>query len=128
MLYREAKRRLSPKEMMAKLKEQFAVTDERAELIAFDQVLKFNSSLTELRQKGLGLKRYTWRSVMDQRVRGNPAGKYPNARPSHYALDGQVFEWNNPPISGTKGERLHPGQAILCRCWGEPGVDTHHTP
>ena len=128
MLYREAKRRLSPKEMMAKLKEQFDITDNRAELIAIDQVLKFNGSLTELRQRGLGVKRYTWRTVGDQRVRGNPGGKYPNARPSHYALDGQVFEWKKPPISGTKGERLNPGMPIRCRCYAEPIFENLQSP
>ena len=128
MLYREAKRRLSPKEIMAKLREQFDVTEQRAELIAIDQVLKFNGSLTELRQRGLGVKRYTWRTVGDQRVRGNPAGKYPNAKPSHYALDGQVFEWNKPPISGTKGERLNPGMPIRCRCYAEPIFENIHSP
>lgn len=123
MLYRDAQRRLSPNEIKAKLRARFKVSEARAELIATDQVLKFNGSLTELRQQSIGVKKYVWRTAGDQRVRGNPAGRYPDARPSHYALDGKVFSWDKPPVSGTNGERLHPGQPIRCRCYAEPVLD-----
>lgn len=123
MIYRDAERKLSPQEMKKKIQEQFELSESRAELIATDQVLKFNGSLTEARQTGLGVKRYIWRTSDDQRVRGRPGGLYPNARPSHWALDGKVFDWDDPPESGTKGEHLHPGQPIRCRCYAEPVLD-----
>lgn len=123
MLFRDARRRLSPQQMQARIVEQFELSEFKARRIAVDQVLKFNGNLTELRQRQIGVTRYIWRTARDQRVRGNPAGKYPNARPSHWALEGEEFKWDEPPESGTNGERLHPGQPILCRCYAEPVMD-----
>lgn len=124
MLYRDYKLGLSPKQMKSKIQEKFGVAESRAELIAVDQVGKFNSRLTQLRQTTLGVKKYIWRTAQDQRVRGNPSGAYPNSRPSHWALEGKIFSWEEAPVSGTQGERLHPGQPIRCRrCYAEPILD-----
>jgi SPP1 gp7 family putative phage head morphogenesis protein len=76
----------------------------RADLIARDQISKLNGQFTELRQTELGLKRYTWRTVGDERV-----------RESHSQNDGKVFSWNSPP-EGTG----HPGDDFQCRCYAEP--------
>ena len=105
------------------LKAHFGMSKSKAQLIARDQTNKLNGALDQYRQQQLGVSRYTWRTMEDERVRGKPGGKWPNARPSHWALDGKVFSWDKPPVSGTGGERLHPGQAILCRCYAEPILD-----
>jgi len=123
MIYRDAQRNLSPQEMKQRIIQQFNLSDARADLIATDQVLKFNGSLTEARQQSIGVKRYYWRTAGDQRVRGNPGGLYPDANPSHWHLEGKMYSWSKPPISGTKGERLHPGQPIRCRCYAEPVLE-----
>lgn len=112
MLYRDSQRHLSPQEMRKNIQEKFGVAESRAELIATDQVLKFNGALTELRQRGVGVKRYTWRTSEDERV-----------RPLHRQLDGNVYAWDKPPVSGTNGERLPPGMPIRCRCYAEPLLD-----
>ena len=112
MLYRDAQRKLSPQEMKKKIIERFEVAESRAELIAIDQVLKFNGSLTELRQRGIGVKQFVWRSSEDQRV-----------RPLHQALNGNTYSWDDLPVSGTNGERLPPGMPIRCRCYAEPVLD-----
>jgi uncharacterized protein with gpF-like domain len=39
-----------------------------------------------------------------------------------------VFEWKNPPVSGTNGEKLHPGMPIRCRCYAEPILDDIRSP
>jgi SPP1 gp7 family putative phage head morphogenesis protein len=75
----------------------------RARLIARDQVNKLNGQLTELRQSELGITRYVWRTVNDERV-----------RESHAALDGKIFSWSEPPAEG------NPGEPIQCRCYAEP--------
>lgn len=46
---------------------------------------------------------YIWRSVRDDRSRGEHAKRH-----------GQIFSWDNPPEDG------HPGEAPNCRCWAEP--------
>ncbi len=101
-------------------KAPFETAGKRARLIARDQIGKLNGRITRARQEQLGITRYIWRSVLDERVRGNPAGKYPYATPSHWNREGVVFSWKNPPEGG------HPGEAILCRCWAEPFFEDEH--
>jgi SPP1 gp7 family putative phage head morphogenesis protein len=76
----------------------------RARLIARDQVNKLNGQLTELRQNELGISRYTWRTMGDERV-----------RETHAAKDGKVFSWDDPPA-----DTGNPGEEIQCRCYAEP--------
>ena len=93
-------------EVVAKqLLERGLVAESRARLIARDQIGKLTGQLTEARNRDLGITSYTWRTVGDDRV-----------RPSHRALNGQVFEWSDPPAEG------HPGQPINCRCSAIPVV------
>lgn len=92
--------------------------ESRVALIARDQVSKFNANLNELRQKEVGISQYIWKTGEDERVRGNPDGLYPNARPSHYARDGKTFSWDDPPQESP--DDGHPGEPINCRCIALP--------
>jgi SPP1 gp7 family putative phage head morphogenesis protein len=76
-------------------------TADRADLIAADQVGKLNAQMTKLRQQNIGVKTALWRGVLDRRE-----------RPTHRALEGVEFSWDNPPLGG-------PGHEIRCRCWAE---------
>lgn len=85
---------------------EFGVSRKRAALIASDQVGKLNGELNQIRQQGLGVRRYRWSSVKDQRVRER-----------HKELDNSIQEWAVPPVVDTRtGERGHPGYPIRCRC------------
>lgn len=89
---------------------EFDKTDNQAQLIARDQVGKFNGKLNELRQQDAGITHYIWSDSGDIRVRD-----------LHMRLDGKRFSWKKPPVAGTDGvTRLHPGQAIQCRCQALP--------
>lgn len=79
------------------------VTESRAALIARDQVGKLYGDINKQRQENLGVTRYVWRTVRDNRV-----------REEHEALDGDSFEWSSPPPDG------HPGEAVNCRCYADP--------
>ena len=92
------------------LVEEFGIGRRRAAIIARDQAAKWNGEMTRLRQMQMGVTTYEWSSSLDERVRGNPDGKYPRARPSHWDREGKRFKWAEPPSDG------HPGQPILCRC------------
>lgn len=83
------------------------ITRSRANLIARDQTAKLNADITRTRQSELGIEKYTWRTVGDDRVRDNHASK-----------DGQVFEWSNPPA-----DTGHPGEDYQCRCVAEPYLE-----
>lgn len=92
------------------------LTKNKAKLIARDQIGKLDGQLSMLRHGQLGVTRYVWRTSLDERVRGNPSGRYPFAVPSHWDLEGKIFDWvgkNASPIGP-------PGNPILCRCVAEP--------
>lgn len=65
----------------------------------------FAGLVNELRQRGLGIESYVWRSRDDGKVRS-----------SHARFDDQRFNWDDPPEGG------HPGQDFNCRCRAEPAL------
>lgn len=87
------------------LEERFDVARSRAALIARDQVGKFYGAVNRARQTELGVKQYTWRTSLDERV-----------RPEHQEREGETFSWAKPPKDG------HPGQPINCRCTADPDL------
>jgi SPP1 gp7 family putative phage head morphogenesis protein len=97
----------------------FNASRAKAALIARDQIRKFNGDLSRVRQQHAGIESYSWDTAHDERVRGNPRGIYPNARPSHWAQQGKVYSWSS---SGAPGLG-HPGEPIQCRCLPKPVFD-----
>lgn len=103
---------------------KFDATKNRAKLIARDQVSKLNGQLTKTRQENLGIERYIWRGVNDERERKN-----------HRKMNNRVCRWDNPTVvkssssdkwiqrSSIGGVELHPGQDYQCRCWSEAIFD-----
>ncbi len=99
------------------IQNNFAVSRDRAALIARDQVGKLNGALNKYRQQQLGGKRYIWRTSKDSKVRRPRAGK---RGPDHFHLEGKVFYWSKPPVVDTRtGRRANPGEDFQCRCWAE---------
>jgi uncharacterized protein with gpF-like domain len=107
------------------------ITGYRARLIARDQIGKLNSYINERQSRGIGMEFYIWRTSQDERVRGNPTGKYPRAIPDHFIMDDKFCTWNDstiysPDVGKTwvprtaRMEFLHPGRAISCRCLALP--------
>lgn len=92
--------------------ERFDVTTSRAELIARDQVLKLHGAVTRLRQEALGIRRYTWSTSLDERV-----------REMHAELEGTEQRWDDPPVVSEDGRREHPGGDFQCRCVAVPIID-----
>lgn len=98
------------------LGETFGFGRNRAKLIARDQAAKFNAALNRIRQQQAGITEYVWWTVLDERVRGNPSGKYPRAKPSHWDRHGKTFRWSASPADGA------PGEPINCRCIARPVI------
>jgi uncharacterized protein with gpF-like domain len=114
--------------MVEQIQRDGNITENRAKLIARDQTAKMNSSFNQERQQSVGIERYRWMTAEDERVRGDPSGKYPDADPSHYDYERMdngmgpgVFRWDSPPEDG------HPGQGINCRCVAQPIIDMEET-
>lgn len=90
-------------EIAADLVERYGIAENRARLIARDQVGKLYGQTNAVRQQDLGIQRFTWRTAGDERV-----------REEHQELDGQEFSYDEPPDEGL------PGEPIQCRCYAEP--------
>lgn len=101
-----ARKGSSTRDLQDAVKGELGIAERRAALIAVDQIGKFNGRLTQRRQQAIGVERYTWRGVLDERE-----------RPQHLAREGQVFRWDEPPSDG------NPGEPIRCRCVAEPVMD-----
>lgn len=93
-------------ELAATIEDRYGVTAARAELIARDQVGKYNGDLNRVRQTDLGITKFTWRTMGDERVRDD-----------HVERNGQTYEWTDPPEGET------PGEPIQCRCYAEPLIE-----
>lgn len=93
----------SPKSLAKKIQEAGGITENRAKLIAVDQIGKANGELTRNRQMDLGIKDYTWKTSRDERV-----------RTLHQARQDVEFSWDKPPSDG------HPGMPVRCRCHASP--------
>jgi SPP1 gp7 family putative phage head morphogenesis protein len=101
------------------------VTQSRARLIARTEVARTASLLTQARATHVGSEGYIWRTVGDSDVRpalNLPASQRARFIGSHRKLEGKFIRWDNPPISGQRGERAHAGQIYNCRCWPEPVI------
>ncbi len=104
------------------LDEEFGYGEKRAKLIARDQIGKIYGQITASRHRQLGVSRFVWNTVGDERVRGDPGGKYPDADSSHYDWDGKIFAYDDPPRD-EDGVPVLPGEPILCRCFATPVLD-----
>ena len=92
-----------PQDVAEDIQEIGNISERDALRIANDQIGKLNGQLNEARQEQLGVEKYIWRTVNDNRVRDE-----------HSEREGEEFAWDDPPEDG------HPGEPINCRCYAEP--------
>lgn len=124
---------LAPTAIAKQIQAQTGVSARRAKLIARDQVSQLNSDLTRQRQTAAGIEFYRVETANDQRVSGDPGGKYPNAKISCYGIAKQDIGYGPGVYKVSEGATwrgftgLHPGKHHpLCRCVGIsliPGVN-----
>ncbi len=88
---------------LADISSRFDVTENHARLIARDQIGTLNGQITSERHQELGIERFTWETMGDERVRDE-----------HALLQGQVFSYDDLPDEGL------PGTPICCRCSQSP--------
>lgn len=114
-------------EIYAVVKEELQGFPEKtARFLARDLTSKLNSSITRNLHASIGIELYLWQTMADERVRGNPAGKYPKAVPSHWEMEGKVCAWKDPTVYSSDAQtwvprtgkmpRAAPGEEWLCRC------------
>jgi SPP1 gp7 family putative phage head morphogenesis protein len=88
------------------LEDRLGFAEDRAKLIARDQIGSLYGQVNATRQQQLGVERFAWRTVRDERVRSE-----------HDDRDGQIYRYDDPP----DGEL--PGEPVQCRCFAEPIFD-----
>lgn len=88
------------------VQDRLDIGERHARLIARDQIGKLTGQINAVRQQDLGVKRFRWRTAGDERV-----------REEHEILDGEEFDYDDPPEEGL------PGEPIMCRCYAEPVFD-----
>ena len=100
----------------------------KPKLLARDQIASLNGLLSKGRMEDIGMTFYVWMTAKDERVRGNPSGRYPKAIPSHWVMEGKICRWDDSGVYSDPGDTLNfvprtgempqviPGAAILCRC------------
>jgi SPP1 gp7 family putative phage head morphogenesis protein len=110
-------------DLAEELEGRFGYAEDRAALIARDQIGKLNGQINAARQQELGVRRFRWMTVRDERVTGTPGGPYAKSEPSHFELHGKVFSYDDPPEAGRNFEPSLPGEPINCRCYAEPVLD-----
>lgn len=103
----------STRQVAQEIQKATNITWRRANTIARNEIGNLNAQINSKRNEELGIDEGIWRTAKDERVRGNPSGLYPNAKPSHWANEGKRFKLSK----GIKG--IKPGEEILCRCWTE---------
>lgn len=86
------------------IKSVFGKLENRIKLIARNEVSSINGQINKTRMQNIGITKFEWVTAGDERVRD-----------SHAHLDGQIFDWNNPPTN-ERGEKIIPGQDFNCRC------------
>lgn len=94
----------------------------RIKTIAMNEIQTINSQLNLRRSDALGITEGYWRTGEDEKVRGNPSGKYPTAKPSHYKLNGVRFNLKKGAKTEV-GTHIKPGEEINCRCSYSPIID-----
>jgi SPP1 gp7 family putative phage head morphogenesis protein len=83
--------------------DRYGISDRHARLIARDQIGSLNGQINAARQQEIGVTSFVWRTAGDERV-----------RPEHEDLNGETFDYDDPPDEGL------PGEPVCCRCYAEP--------
>ena len=112
---------LSTKSITKNIQKAVKVTESRAKFWARDQAAKAVSKFTETRQKEAGIEGFIWRTLKDERVRGNPGGEFPDAENPHWDQEGKFFTWKEG-WRAPDGRTLFPGIDYNCRCFAEPAL------
>lgn len=101
--------------LISGIKGRMSVSDNKAKFLARQETSLFLAKFREKRFKDGGITRYRWSTAHDERVRH-----------SHSELNGQVFSYDNPPITTTIGDKVrrnNPGQDYNCRCVDIPVLE-----
>lgn len=92
------------------IEQNYGVSKRKAKFLARQEGSLLMSKFQQSRYGQLGIMSYRWSTSKDERVRHD-----------HAVLHGQVFRFDQPPITNRKtGARNNPGEDFGCRCTAIP--------
>lgn len=87
------------------IEDRFDITTRHAETIARSQGSRLNSQVSTARMQSAGITQFVWTTAGDERVRSR-----------HDELDGETFDFDDPPVTNDDGDTNLPGEDYNCRC------------
>lgn len=104
-------------ELVKEITRSYRITKRRARFIARQETSLLAAKMKAVRYAEAGVTEYVWGCVAGSK-------EHP-VRPSHKALEGKRFRWDEPPITTPPGQaarRNNPGEDYNCRCFAKPVV------
>ena len=101
------------KTILAELRDIGGMSTRRAKIIADDQTRKVTTALNTARATDLGIRKFKWMH----------SGGGVDQRKLHVEASGKIFDYDDPPAIGDRGEPVLPGQGISCRCFAVPVLE-----
>jgi SPP1 gp7 family putative phage head morphogenesis protein len=92
--------------------QQYQTTQKKAKFLARQETSLLLSKYKQQRYEQVGIAKYRWSATKDSRTRDR-----------HAHLNGQIFSWNEPPVTDDNGNRNHPGEDFNCRCVAIPVIE-----
>lgn len=103
---------LTHDELAELLEERGRVSESTARFLARDTTLRTNAAVTKARQTAAGVTAYRWSTSRDERV-----------RETHAELEGEKYDYDDPPVTNDAGDTNNPGEDWQCRCAALPVID-----
>lgn len=110
---------LRPSAIQQQLQDQFGLTENRAKLIARDQLSKASNGLAKKRMQSASIKYWRWVTSKDQRVRTEHDDFA--ERVTKYGKG--IYSMDAPPLN-KKGQPVFPGDEVACRCIMQPALES----
>ena len=87
------------------IEDRIEASKRKADFLAKNETNRMVNEYKMEEYKTNGITQYIWRSMEDAKV-----------RLYHAALNGQIIDYDNPPVQDKYGNRAHAGQWYNCRC------------
>jgi SPP1 gp7 family putative phage head morphogenesis protein len=92
--------------MIGLIRDAYGVNQRKAEFLARQETALFTAKYRKERLGDIGVRQYKW-SARSSKL----------TRPDHWALNGKIFSYDNPPIvDRSTGRRGNPGEDFNCLC------------
>ncbi len=104
---------LDNKTLLNMLTRAFEGDVNKAKFIARQETGLLVSAYRQITYNRVGITQYRWSTSHDERV-----------RQTHRELDGNIYSFDNPPVTNEKGDKNNPGEDWQCRCTPIPIFDS----